>query len=444
MQVPIARERARKLDPLPRNTSAETAATAPLHGKQHRDIVGRASMQPPLLKNVKMGAKPREFSLDDSVTAAGSTASSTGSAWWLSGPSVVLPPPHAPKSLDNTERILYLVQQYVRGSFDARKWAFESHVTVPLQRHARGEASLSALNNFYSLYISAHRTMLSPKLESFTSASHLIDKANANVRQIITDQHPNTLLQLFSVVVRFADSSPIPEIPAMTLQYFSEMATVILGKHHPLSEIAECLGYVEQSVLVTTISQAWEILAASFEEQLGASHHVSLNCRLRMIDSIFAKPSTLQNAEALLRKLLKTSTDARASLDLGSASIEYSLARLLLLQGRHVECLSVASSVIKCCQTLYKSDEYRAAALQSSALHLGAAANHQMGQHDMAESCLRQHAQLRASTWGQQSPLTLHALLSLEEFLTTVKKQEDARRVKKLRLNITAQLDDPD
>jgi hypothetical protein len=430
------------------NSHAKTATSSPLRRKNQRNAVAKASKHSPLLKDLKIRSMMKNFNLN----SPSSSAASTGVFGWpeldlFSGSTSIPAMLHPPQPYSSIERILHLVRQYTNGFFDAGTWPLHSlhsaGVAISGGRYGIVERSLSAMNNFYLLHTAAHRMMKSPSSESLLGACELISEAYDNFRPMIEGQHHNTLVQLFSVIVLFDSPGPASELRLKGLQFFGGMAATMLGDDHPITGIVAALSTIDESAITDTIAQAWEVLAVCFERNLSFTHHVTVNCRLRMIESIFVKPSTLQKAEGLLRRLLNTTTAAECFNGIQSASIEYSLAKLFLHQSEPAKCIELAYSVIDTCQNARKEDESAAAALESSTLQVVATAQYQMGQHVAADSCLRECVQIRISKWGMQSPIALDAMVSLEQFLTAIQKHEEASKIMLQRLSITSQLKGP-
>jgi hypothetical protein len=376
----------------------------------------------------------RQFTPGNSITIEQSSPSSqlVDSQGFLRGPSI---PPSllGPNSLRDVEKLLHSVDTYVKGSFDAGTWSLDQNFPDRLIRSPQPD--VGPLNNFYSLCISAHRLLKQEEARSPREAYNLIDKAFANVRPILEAEHHNTLLQLFSIILCFANSGFATEFLRLTLKFIYDMAGIVLGIGHPLSQITGFLYRSESLILTSIVAQAWEVLAASFESQLGESHYVCGYCRLRMIDSVYGNQQS-STAEPLLRKLLLTSTSVHGLDDLLQGSIRYSLARSFLQQGNYECAFKEASEILRQCEVYLLAQNPAAFALESSALHLMALAKYRSGQKTLAEPYLRQHVDFRAAMWGWQSPLVLHALLSLEEFLAAEQRHIEAAQVKQQRLQI--------
>ena len=427
------------------NSHATTALSSSLRRKYQRNAVAKASKHSPLLKDLKIRSMMRNFNLNTPASSTALTELFGGAGEdFFSGSTSIPPTLESPQSFRSVERICKLVQQYINGSFDARIWPLIPEHSGGVMK-SRGRADMQgrgsdAMNMFYSLHVAAHRLLQSPNSDCLSHAYDLINKAYDQFRPMIVQCHHNTLLQLFSVIVLFESRGPAFDFRLNGLKFFLEMATTILGQHHHITAIIAVIPTVEESAITYTIAQAWEALAASFEQNLGVTHHVSLNCRLKMIESIYVNSSKFQEAELLLRKLFDTAVAARGPKDIQSASIEYSLAKILLHETQPVKCAEIAYSGIERCQDAPSEDEYAAAALESSAYQLVATAYGQMGHHVAAESCLRRYVQIRVSKWGSQSPIALHALHSLEEFLTAVQKQDEAALIKQQRLSLMNQL----
>ena len=430
------------------DSHAESTATiSPYRRNLRRDARPKSSKHSPLLRDLNMRSMLRNFNPNSPALSATSTEFFTLNNFDLPSSFAMMPPMLSPpESFGNVERILHLIQIYASGFFDARTWPLHCSLsTCALTSHDRCvmiERGLNAMNNFYSLHVAVHRMMRSPSSESLSSTYDLVGRAHDNFRPMIEAQHHNTLVQIFSVIALFDSPGPLFDYLMTGLKFFGQMAATVLGHDHSITAIVRALLTVGESAITNAIALAWEVLAARFEQNLGVAHHVSLTCRLRMIESIFIKPGTLQNAERLLTELSDMATTGRGPQDIHSVSIEYSLARLLLHQGQPAKCMAVASRVMNRCWEAQKDDEYAAAALESAALQLVATAQCRMGQHALAESSLRHSVQIRASKWGLQSPLLLHALLSLEEFLTAAQKEKEAAEVKRQRFNIMSQSKD--
>ena len=220
-------------------------------------------------------------------------------------------PATTPPILAIPERILSVLRDYFKGSFEAGTWVSEGDFcrsTKPTK------PSLAQLDVLY------HQTQLACRLfdrNSFQDAGKTLVSATARIRDIVFAEEPKTLICLFQLVLD-THHKERDEIAFAILRQFSAMAMAVLGNRHPICRISGWLSSMDPSRLDDIIDRCSISACDHFASLIGPMHTTTLTTRVNaMYDS--------GEAEEKFRELL-----GKCEIDLGLVDFRTSYVRLIL------------------------------------------------------------------------------------------------------------------
>ena len=191
------------------------------------------------------------------------------------------------------ERVLGVIFDYIRGSFDAGTWVSNgdgSHYclsTKPI------ESTFAHLNLLYDQSVLACRLF---DRSSFQDAGQALISATAQTKNILLAEEPTTLVDLFQTILA-THRRGRDEIAFGILRHFSAMAMVVLGHSHPICRISGWLSSMDPSRLDDIIDRCMSSVGDHFASLLGPMHRTALTARMEYI-------SETEGTEEKLRDLL--------------------------------------------------------------------------------------------------------------------------------------------
>ena len=314
--------------------------------------------------------------------------------------------PATPEILQLPELLLVMIRDYITGSFDAGIWASEG--TAPgWLISSKGGNDLKALNTMARYNITAC-DLLDAGL--FGEAGHILDRASAEIKNILSVEHPQTLPVLFDVVMTLQKRKR-PEIAQILLKQFSSMAVVVLPKRHPLGQVCGYFAIMDAVHFQNILVIAWRSLLDHFDNRVGSMNHAISECHLRF--SYTAEfPNDLERGERILRNLLSRFLSTGPLDDSGCLylllDIEWNLPHYGKYDGAESICQTILDLTSRtgsgsCAMWLRPTTLYYLAAVQYAQHKVGAAV-----------LTLQQTIDLNTSFRGEQDALTLKALAWLE------------------------------
>ncbi len=174
------------------------------------------------------------------------------------------------------ERILGVIWEYFRGSFEAGTW-------VP-----NGDGSKSCLSTKPTSPARAHLNLLYHQsllachlfdINSFQDAGKALISATAHLKDILFAEEPRTLILLFKIILH-THREGRDEIAFAILRHFSAMAMTVLGDRHPICRISGWLSSMDPSQFEDVIDLCLSSVGDHFASLIGPMHRTALLARI--------------------------------------------------------------------------------------------------------------------------------------------------------------------
>ena len=203
----------------------------------------------------------------------------------------LLRPAMTPPLLAIPERILGVIKDYFRGSFEAGTWVANGDDRCRSTKPKKPSALMNVL---------CGQTQLACRLldrGSFQDAGKALVSATAGLQDIIFAEEPRTLIELFRTVL-YTHYAARNEIAFAILRQFSAMAMAVLGNRHPICRISGWLSSMDPSRLDDVIDRCLISVCDHFASLVGHMHHTTLLARLESMSG----RDTEEKVRDLLRK----------------------------------------------------------------------------------------------------------------------------------------------
>lgn len=323
----------------------------------------------------------------------------------LQSPSRTLEIPSIP------EHLLFALQNYIFGSFDAGKW--EVVEAEPSLNFFIDQCSL-ALNLFIR--------------KRSVEGGQVLNRAFAVIDTLLNSEHPSTFRSLFSFTSNFIHHGRSEIALAMLRKVFAA-AGAILGKNHPFKTICKCLVSMEQiyeasreDMLITSLRKMGEC----FEQVFGRTDWVTLYCRLDFIARIEDK-GEIKTAERMLQEILCDCESSLGKHDHKTLDVRHSLGINWYEQGNFVR----AKEAFQCLLSdIPPSDD---SSLKANCLEWLAWSQYQLGDTRGAMASMRETICLiLAGEVSYDDVVTCRMMLYLEEWLDELGESDSAAQVQEM------------
>ena len=254
-----------------------------------------------------------------------------------------------PESIAIPERMLVIIRDYFKGSFERGTWL----VTDPRLGCETTKVQEDALGHLWAL---KERSLIASYLfnnNRFAEGGQSLISATARIGKILLAEHPMTLTSLFSFVAKLFQQGR-HEIALTIVRHFSALADILVGERHPLRSIYNWLSSTHPSQLMDVIVRCSRSMVDHFEHLLGASNWFALDCRLTFIQQVDIENDTSQK-KSLLQDLLRRVEATLGSLDVRTCEVRIQLAWNYLKDLEHVEALRLGWDIAALAQRLDSS-----------------------------------------------------------------------------------------
>ena len=177
------------------------------------------------------------------------------------------------------ERILGVIWDYFRGSFEAGTW-------VPNEERSKSYVKIKpAQPSWTNLALLHEQSLLACRLfdrNSFHDAGKALISATALIKDIVLAEEPRTLISLFTTTLNMHHGGR-DEIAFAILRHFSAMAMAVLGDRHPICRVSGWLSSMDPSRLADTIDRCLSSAGDHFASLLGPMHRTAVIARLESI-----------------------------------------------------------------------------------------------------------------------------------------------------------------
>ena len=181
-----------------------------------------------------------------------------------------------PPMLAIPERILGVILDYIRGSFDAGTWVSNGDGSQFCLSTKPIESASNHLDLFYNQSLLACRLF---DKSSFQDAGKALISATAQTKEILLAEEPTTLVDLFRTILA-THRRGRDEIAFAILRHFSAMAMAVLGDRHPICRISGWLSSMDPSRLDDIIDRCSSSVGDHFARLLGPMHQTVLLARI--------------------------------------------------------------------------------------------------------------------------------------------------------------------
>ena len=324
-------------------------------------------------------------------------------------------PVMTPPMLAIPERILSVIWDYFRGSFEAGTWVPNGHESHECRSTKPKKLALGQLNTFQ------FQTRLACRLfdkKSFQDAGKTLVSATAGFQDIIFAEEPSTLSQVLRTVL-FTHYAGRNEIAFAILRHFSAMAMVVLGDRHPLCRISGWLTSTDSSRLNDVIERCLISVCDHFASLVGHMHTTTLRARLKSM-------SATEETEEKLRDLL-----GKCENDLGLVDDRTSYVRLRLTwacynNSKYTEAKRLSQEVVDHSRKLILYSEF----YRAQGLYVIALSEYALGERHSAESHFLEAITLISQTYPSSA---VYWLSILEVWLLEHGREESAAEVRERR-----------
>ena len=337
--------------------------------------------------------------------------------------------PTNPEIFETHQRILVSIRSYVLGSVESRMWFRGSDDDLFANaKSPAATATMACINSLFSAY-----SLL--QFGSFQKVGNFLVKGSAVIQDVLLEECPRMLAKVFEIMFLLRKGGWI-DCSNIILNQFSKMAATVLIEMHPLRTLFECLVSYDLELAEDVLISAWESFTDVFEQIFGSSSLGSIQNRADYVYGII-RGRDPDLAEAQLRSMVEKCKEVHGNLDIRYMEALCGLSNFLLLQLRFRDAAAAAEEVIHCA-----SESQDAAEMWCYGMRSLADCQYCNCDSELAESTLRQVIDVCGKTWGRQDTYTLWHLTSLEQWLTTFGKDDEAAEVSEQIAEILRQSND--
>lgn len=367
-------------------------------------------------------------SIDDII--ARKTASPTPEAVEFSTP--VSSPIATPPELAIPEQMFRCIRDYFRSSFESGTWVRTEPESVCYSLKEENGAS-SMWHEFCSACEFA--LILFERNLSHEAGQTLIS-TTANIKKILATECPETLIELYRLVLNIRQIQKGDEIALSILRQFSAMSGVVLGIQHPLTRFCEWSVSVYASVFHDTVTKCMEVMSNEFASSVGRTHLSTLVSRMYLIETMTT------DGRARFQKLQKLLGECEQTLRPDDCRVLYlrgDMADECFRVGRYDEAMTMSQKNIDNSQD---SSSLSAGLYDySDDLYFLGKCQYAIGEIDLGIATLCQAIDSSMSIWGSQGSPAKFWLLVLEDWYVEQGLWDSAAHARETRLELQASID---
>ena len=322
-----------------------------------------------------------------------------------------------PPMLAIPERILGIIWDYFRGSFEAGTWVSSEDASENCISTKLIEPVWTHLNLLYDQCLLACRLF---DRNFFQDAGKALISATAQIKEILCAEDPTTLTRLFKII-SFVHRNGKDEIAFAILRHFSAMAMTVLGDRHPICRISGWLSSIDSSRFEDIIDRCLSSVGDHFASLLGPMHRTALIAR---IDSM----SDRREFEEKLRDLL-----GKCKIDLGLLD-NRTLHVCLILACKCYENYKFTEARKLGQELLVQSQKIQSRVLKihchAESLYITAISQYALGERHSAESHILDAIALKSQTYPARA---VYWLSTLEDWLLKQGREDSAAETRERR-----------
>ena len=315
------------------------------------------------------------------------------------------------------ERLLGLIWDYFRGSFEARTWVSNGDGS----KHCISIKSTKPV--LARLYLLHHQSLLACRLfdrNSFQDAGKALISATAPIKEILLAESPRTLSALFITIVE-THRRGRDEIAFAILRQYSAMAMAVLGERHPLCRIPGWLSSMHPSQFDGVIKLLLTSACDHFASLLGPMHYTALLARIELIGDS-------GETEEKLRDLLGKCENDLGLLDHRAFQVRLVLSRICYNNYKFTEAKKLSQELLVHSQKV-QSRQFKKH-IQAEGLFTIALSQYALGETLSGESKLLEAIALQSQTYPPQA---VYSLTILEEWQLKQGREDSAAETRERR-----------
>ena len=322
-----------------------------------------------------------------------------------------------PPILAIPERILGVIWDYFRGSFEAGTWI------------SNGDGSRNCLSTKSTKSLSTHLIFL---YDQCVLACHLFDKnsfqdarkalvsATAQLKAILYAEEPSTLNDLF-ITILDTHNRGRDEIAFAILRHFSAMAMAVLGDRHPICRISGWLSSMDPSRLDDIIDRCQCSVGDHFASLLGPMHKTALIARIDYM-------SDSGETEGKLRDLLVKCENDLGLHDIRTLEVGLEVSWRCYNNNNFGEANELGQELLVCSQELH-SPAYKMS-LDAECLYTIGLSQYALGEVDSGEIHILSAIALKSRTYPGRAAYWLSIL---EDWLLEQGREDSAAETRERR-----------
>ena len=315
------------------------------------------------------------------------------------------------------ERVLGVIWDYIRGSFEAGTWV------------CTGDGARHCLSTKSTTYVSAHPNSLYNQStlacclfdkNCFQDAGKALVSATAQIKAILYAEGPDTLRNLFKTIL-YIHHRGRDEIAFAILRQFSAMAMAVLGDRHPICRLSGWLSSIDPSRLGDIIGQCLDSVRDHFASLLGPLHLTALVARIESM-------TDRGGSEGNMRDLLSKCESDLGWLDLRTFEVGLRLSWIYYGINKLTEAQNLSQKLLVRSSKLHSPAHKMA--VDAECLNIMGMSQYALGEVDSAESSIRRAIALES---GPSSDRTACWLLILEDWLLEQGREDSAAEARERR-----------
>jgi len=242
--------------------------------------------------------------------------------------------PLPPQNLLVSEKLFASIKSYYEGAVTTGLFEIDEGGTLTVVDDKTGRIQL---DDFYNLCLLGADLMSS---ELFFEGRRCFSKASGLVGPIIRRQHPETLTELFDVVL-WLRIKGYPEIANSLRNLASSIAMIVFTEEHAWRQIFFLIANLDDSQLDLALAEAWRCLCDTLANLLGQFHSTTTSCWLSFIIELHES-----NSPELLRDFLLREEQDLKRFDEGLLAINFDYGQALYRNSRFDEAIAIVEDVL--------------------------------------------------------------------------------------------------
>lgn len=375
----------------------------------------------------------KRTSIEDVIAQRGSPATPEAVTCVTPVPSPITPPP----VLAIPERLLLCVKAYHQGSFESGTWIRPNKPSDTCFSVGTRLEIVPDLCSFYNQSLIACDHFAKEEIEE---ARQTLFSVTSNTKRILSADVQVTIPWLFLLIIGIHRKGR-HEIAHAILKHVTALGGVILGTHHPITQICSWLGLVERSQLDEVVAAAFQDIGDYLESELGPLSVSTLEARTMYITN-FVRHRDHEREGIALRSLLQVSTtNLRAD--------DPRILRIYLALGYHHLWKKDYIGALQVCQHI--SDQASGAPVHSSlvavlprcqCLYISAFCWRALQEMELAEKNMGTLIDVQLSISGPHDSRAIRLLLELEGWLGEWGQLESAAQTRDRRMRLSEHIVD--